>query len=60
MPILTASESCAPAAAATTERFSKQRRVWSPIEPSTSLPESGSSGTWPLQKTRPLDTTACV
>src|SRR5215208_5697652 len=60
MPIRTASESCAPAAAATTERFSRQRLVCSPIVPSTSWPVFGSIGTWPLQNTRPFDTTAWV
>src|SRR5829696_5461490 len=59
MPIRTASASRAPAAAATTERFSRQRWVCSPMEPSTSWPVAGSVWTWPLQKTRPLETTAC-
>ena len=46
------------AASATIARLSRQRRVWSPIEPSTSLPVSGSTGVWPEQKTRPLEITA--
>src|SRR5215207_3197119 len=59
MPIRTASSSRAPAAAATTERVSRHREVCSPIVPSTSFPVFGSSGTWPLQNTSPLETTAC-
>src|SRR5215210_2371441 len=59
MPIRTASARCAPAAAATTERFSRQRWVCSPIDPSTSWPVFGSRWTWPLQNTSPLETTAC-
>src|SRR5215212_255552 len=59
MPIRTASASEAPALAATTERFSRHRLVCSPIEPSTSRPVFGSSGTWPLRNTSPLEITAC-
>ena len=55
----TASASCAPAAAATMARLSRQRRVWSPIEPSTSEPVSGIDRVWPDRKTSPLDFTAC-
>jgi hypothetical protein len=58
MPTRTASVSSAPAALATSARLSRQRRVWSPIEPSISLPVSGSTGVWPERKTRPLDLTA--
>ena len=58
MPTRTASASCAPAAAATIARLSRQRRVWSPIEPPTSSPVSGSTGVWPERKTRPLEMTA--
>src|SRR5918997_6802888 len=59
MPMRTASESAAPAASATIARLSRQRRVWSPIEPSTSLPVSGSTGVWPLRNASPFETTAC-
>ena len=41
MPQRTASSSEAPAAAATIARFSRQRRVWSPMSPSTSAPVPG-------------------
>src|SRR3954447_9382841 len=54
----TASESCAPAATATTARFSRQRRACSPGESPTSSPLSGSSGIWPEQNRKPRDFTA--
>src|SRR5215218_3990427 len=54
----TASERSAPRAAQTILRFSRQRRAWSAIEPSTSVPVSGSSGTWPEQNSSPLLSTA--
>src|SRR5947209_9545740 len=41
------------------ERFSKQRRAWSPGRSPTSSPLSGSTGIWPEQNSRPRERTAC-
>ena len=46
----TASSSSAPAAAQTSARFSRQRRVWSPTEPSTSCWSPGPAGSGPSRR----------